>query len=972
MSVASNELPGVELWVTGAGALFGDPFAGPLGLRPAVAPVDAAAEPSSDDAGRRLERWLIERGVAGRGGNASAGRATSGAAPQHATATGASAAHSARDAPDNPLPAVDGGSSALAGDALPHRLAAPPPIPADPAAPGGQSPLANGANMADPPAGSTAGSAIAAAALDPISPQRTVRTAFRANDGTHGYELWVTDGTAAGTYLLDDINPGPGNSYAQSLYRLSDGKVIFRAYDVTYGDELWVTNGTAGGTYMVKDINPGPVGSRPHEFASLGDGRVVFRCFDGTHGEELWVTDGTSAGTMLVDDINPGPASSFSQSIHAYLTALGDGKVLFTANDGTHGFQLWVTDGTTAGTMMVDDIDPTPPSPGLRYPVAYGPRYLVALDNSRVLFSANDGTHGYQLWVSDGTAAGTMMVDDMNPSPAGYGPRAFTPVGNGKAVFIGNDGVHGYELWVTDGTTAGTMLLDDINPGRNGSVGNKTGFSALGNGKVVFDANDGVHGYELWVTDGTAAGTMMVKDINPGPASSITGHLDWRAARSPFAAPLGNGTAVFSANDGVHGYELWITDGTAAGTMLLDDINPGPGSSTPGYTGPGTHAAPSDQGLYALGNGTAEFSANDGVHGYQLWITDGTTAGTRMVDAVNPSGNAFPSSFTDLLPPASRDFNGDENSDILWRASNGNVAVWEMNGTAIAASGLPGFADPASWTIRGTGDFNGDGKADILWRDASGNVAVWQMNGTSVTSTGIAGFADPTAWTIVATGDFNGDGKSDLLWRRTNGNVGIWLMNGASISANGLVGFADPTVWTIRGTGDFNGDGRSDILWQDSSGNVDIWEMNGLSVTASAIVGFADPASWHIRGTGDFNGDGRSDILWQDNSGDVAIWEMNGFSIVANPIVGFADPTNWHIRGTGDYNGDGKSDILWQDNSGDVAVWEMNGASILASGLAGFASPASWAIVPPDNTGSITAAPASPRAAPLVATLPGG
>jgi len=79
----------------------------------------------------------------------------------------------------------------------------------------------------------------------------------------------------------------------------------------------------------------------------------------------------------------------------------------------------------------------------------------------------------------------------------------------------------------------------------------------------VFEATDGTHGYELWVTDGTAAGTQMVLDINPGSSGSNPSHI----------TSLGNGTAVFDATDGTHFGELWITDGTAAGTHLDSNSN---------------------------------------------------------------------------------------------------------------------------------------------------------------------------------------------------------------------------------------------------------------------------------------------------------------------------------------------------------------------------------------------------------------
>jgi FG-GAP-like repeat/FG-GAP repeat len=132
----------------------------------------------------------------------------------------------------------------------------------------------------------------------------------------------------------------------------------------------------------------------------------------------------------------------------------------------------------------------------------------------------------------------------------------------------------------------------------------------------------------------------------------------------------------------------------------------------------------------------------------------------------------------------SHDFNGDGYSDILWRDTSGNVAIWEMNGTTILNQATSFVANVAgNWSIAGTGDFNGDGKGDILWHDSSGNVAIWEMNGTTILNQATSFVANVPGgnWSIVGTGDFNGDGKSDILWRDTSGNVAIWEMNGTAI-----------------------------------------------------------------------------------------------------------------------------------------------------------------------------------------------
>jgi len=192
------------------------------------------------------------------------------------------------------------------------------------------------------------------------------------------------------------------------------------------------------------------------------------------------------------------------------------------------------------------------------------------------------------------------------------------------------------------------------------------------------------------------------------------------------------------------------------------------------------------------------------------------------------------------------DFNGDGKSDIVWRDTSGNVAMWLMNGAQIAQSAGVGAAPIAAWSIIGQRDFNGDGKADLLWRDNNGNLAMWFMNGTQVTqSAGVGNI--PAVWSVVGIGDFNGDGKGDILWQDTSGNLAMWLMNGTQVSQSVGVGNLPPSVWKIVGTGDFNGDGKSDLLWQDTSGNVTMWFMNGAQVAQSAGVGNIPPNVWSIQ-----------------------------------------------------------------------------------------------------------------------------
>ena len=239
--------------------------------------------------------------------------------------------------------------------------------------------------------------------------------------------------------------------------------------------------------------------------------------------------------------------------------------------------------------------------------------------------------------------------------------------------FTANDGASGRGLWKTDGTEAGTSLVKMIGPEYNPTVLESL---VIGN-TLYFTADDGQNGVELWSSDGTAAGTRMVKDIRPGSGSN------------PRYFAGVNGMLYFGAVDGVHGEELWKSDGTEAGTVLVKDLTPGPDSCSP-------------QRLVNFGGTLYFLSWSTG----QLWKSDGTDAGTVLVTQ---------RSFSELIVAADTLYLSwtDRTLDGLWKSDgtevgtvlvkdvspgiNENYRVLETNRYFVDVNGILYFISQNDW-----------------------------------------------------------------------------------------------------------------------------------------------------------------------------------------------------------------------------------------------------------------------------------
>ncbi len=387
---------------------------------------------------------------------------------------------------------------------------------------------------------------------------------FTAEKSGAGRELWRTDGTPDGTTQVKDINPGSAHSNMAGAYEFTPlgSLLLFAAKGDANGIELWKTDGTAAGTVPVSDINPGAADSKPSYLWPLGN-LLLFTAQTAANGREIWRTDGTPAGTYMLKDINAGAHSSteieifpgFAISVFSGFHVFNQ-KAFFIAMDGLNKGNLYVTDGSTAQTSLVKTLVGPSSMPNI---------LLINAINlpDKFFFAVSDGVSRSELWQSDGTNAGTAIFKSFDFSEAHGFPVLFKHYGqenfsgtdllfNGTTFFFSAaTEADGNELWKSDGTVSGTAMVKNIGPGQNSGIAESLSYQYTTAG-LFFAATNGNSGVELWKSDGTAEGTQLVKDIRPGAAPS-----------NPQLMLLNNGKLYLGANDGQLAIEtdLFVLDG---------------------------------------------------------------------------------------------------------------------------------------------------------------------------------------------------------------------------------------------------------------------------------------------------------------------------------------------------------------------------------------------------------------------------
>ena len=487
---------------------------------------------------------------------------------------------------------------------------------------------------------------------------------YNADDSSSGLEvgLWVSDGTAAGTYEVGGVlNSGVVGASSSGLipgYITAFGNgVLFRGNDSGAGIGLWFSDGTAQDTYEIGGLRDAGVsgayqspagggGLEPNNILTFGS-KALFFGLDSSDNFSLWATDGTVGGTIELGGIkNAGISGAYALGFAPQNFSVIGNKVLFSALDTDNYRGLWVTDGTTAGTVEVGGLKNAGVANADSGPsLSLAPLNFVAV-GTKAFFQGYDSNNYQALWVTDGTPSGTLEIGGANhdqvqgQSTLGLNGNNVAAFGT-EALFSGNDANYKTGLWITDGTVSGTTEIGGLGeagiPNVDGVGLIPTNITAIGNGKAVFvgfDNSGSSMWGELWATDGTANGTIELGGIGnkglsgigssgivPESGGSILTHF----------TSIGN-KVVFEGIDASGLSTLWVTDGTTAGTFEIGGVN------NAGVAGAPAGGLLTSQ-FVASGN-VAYFVAQSETTGADLglWVTDGTVAGTREVTAsVNSS-----------------------------------------------------------------------------------------------------------------------------------------------------------------------------------------------------------------------------------------------------------------------------------------------------------------------------------------------
>ncbi len=640
---------------------------------------------------------------------------------------------------------------------------------------------------------------------------------FQGYDTKGQWNLWVTDGTLAGTEELTPAGADPFDGLNPTDFTVIGKNAVFVGVGANGRDSLWATNGTSAGTHelKIKGGDEDKLFDDGTDFTVLGH-KVLFEAVISDDGEAgLFVTDGTTGGTTQLHVNGAGPFGLFELVESPFFTVLGK-KALFVGSGKKNTDSLWITDGTAAGTIELNSSE-------LFNEFARNPHFTVF--GSKAIFVAGSPSFTDYLWVTDGTAAGTKKLNVKGASSLGLvdDDSEFISLGT-KVLFTGRDADNNDGLWITDGTAAGTKELA-VNGAWFGGVINPAGdpdFTRLGN-EVLFNGTDVSGLPSLWVTDGTSAGTKEISVA--GAWSNGLDPAEITAFPPPPKTPSPSGLALAAASDsGVQGDGITIVTrptitgkGVAGDKVTLHDgakvigtavvAKGGAWSVTPatalavgvhtlaatetGKTGTSAASAPLKLTIEAPPErgftGRALFAGGSPNDRTDLWVTDGTASGTT--DLTPPGASSPLNVVGDITVVGARVF-------FVGRGADG-LNLWTTDGTSAGTRELTAAGANSDGLFAFEGVFGDTGphftalgsKVVFKGEDAGGHPGLWVTNGTSsgTKELTVAGanpnglfYASGPSGTVDVNPGLTAFGKKALFLGAGINGYNLWVTDGSS------------------------------------------------------------------------------------------------------------------------------------------------------------------------------------------------
>jgi ELWxxDGT repeat protein len=768
-----------------------------------------------------------------------------------------------------------------------------------------------------------------------------------------GSRLWMTDGTPAGTTMVDGSPKGvsPGGIVC------IDGTVLFYGgLDVTE-PALWRSDGTAGGTLRVTSAADD---SFPYTFDQFQSPvRFRHRLYSALYNQDrarLWRSDGTSAG-MLIKEFP-------DRTRITQMKVAGTFLYVVTAADFPDRYTLWRSDGTTEGTVAIRE--------------ATSRISLMADFYGRLTYSLTDAS-----CTTDGTNEGTCF----QPAPATSG-NAFAAMPMNGRLYYGRG-----DLRSTDGisevatgierlekllTTAGGRLyafarenlsIDLLLLETGGTLaGSRTfplpiGYSstAVASGGRIFVGAGELYALDSDVTatsfspgSVTVPGGATVTIAGRGFSGPVTIRVGGVLATPGAVTPTSIDFTAPPLEPGFHDIDLTLGDGSRM--TLAEPLRYVCSGPTAVITDPPSAVCPlTPVQLHGSGGTRCAWFPPDG-------LDDPSSC--------NPTATVFTTTRYTLIASTEAGCDSTNYPTVT-------VSILPIGSATITLGGQPEPNQPSTasvpdagagatyaWTIEGGTIDSGAAMRTVTYRTSC--AAVTRLHVTVV----VGGCPNTGSWSIASPEPILDSVRPDPAnpgsvitvtgrhlscidelqlrtdsgsWVRpvpftVTGNSTLQFRNPpdtprflrASASTPALAYFVGTPLYRRSSRHDFNGDVRTDIFWHNAStGQTSIWRMNYDTFTG--LVSPSAPPPWVPVAFGDFNDDAMADILWMHpTTGETSIWLMNG-TVVTTAVRSTRVPAAWKPAGTGDFDGNGRADIFWHNpTTGETSIWFMNGTAITA------------------------------------------